>query len=231
MENQKKYLNYSNLKKIPKKLLLYLGGILIISIGVNISKAAQLGISPVSSIPYAMELIWGLNLGKSTLFFNTLLIVMQIILLRKDYKPIQVLQIVCTYFFGAFINLTSRNNLLFWLPLPSSYITKLLYLFISIIIIGIGVSFYLLPNFAPLPAEGLMMAIVEKSNDRLKFSNVKVAVDSIMVLISAILSLIFLKSLKSVREGTVLAALLIGKVVGFIYSNYKARIIEWIDKK
>lgn len=218
------------LKKTAKKLLLYLSGLLILAIGVNISKAAQLGISPVSAIPYAIELIWGIDLGNATLIFNVILIAVQIILLRKNYRPIQILQIVCTYLFGVFITFTSRDYLLAWLPIPSSYIIQLVYLFVSIIIIGIGVSFYLIPNFVPLPAEGLMNAIVELSKGKLKFANVKVVVDSSMVLISAILSIMFLGGLKSVREGTVLAALLIGKVVGFIFKRYKQGITEWTER-
>lgn len=218
------------MKKTAKKLLFYVGGLFLLAIGVNISKSAQLGISPVSAIPYAIELIWSIDLGRATLIFNILLIAAQIALLRKDYKPVQLLQIVCTYLFGFFITYTSRNYLLAWLPLPSSYIIKLLYLFVSIIIIGIGVSFYLLPNLVPLPAEGFMNAIVKKSNNKYKFANVKVAVDSSMVLVSAVLSIIFLGGLKSVREGTVLAALLIGKVVGFIFNRYKQGIVEWIEK-
>lgn len=118
---------------------------------------------------------------------------------------------------------------MFWLPVPSFYITKLIYLFISIIVIGIGVSFYLIPNFVPLPAEGLMNSIVELSKGKLTFADVKVLVDSGMVVVSAILSLVFPGGLKSVREGTVLAALLIGKVVGFIFKRYKQGIVEWIE--
>lgn len=225
-----KFLEGLILKKTAKKLLFYVGGLFLLAIGVNISKAAQLGISPVSAIPYAMELIWSIELGTATLIFNILLIGAQIALLRKDYKPVQLLQIVCTYIFGIFITYTGRNYLLAWLPLPSSYIIKLLYLFVSIMIIGIGVSFYLIPNLVPLPAEGFMTAIVKKSNDKFKFANVKVAVDSSMVLVSAVLSIIFLGGLKSVREGTVLAALLIGKVVGIIFKKYKQGIAEWIGK-
>ncbi len=105
-------------------------------------------------------------------------------------------------------------------------------MFISIVVIGIGVSLYLIPNYVPLPAEGLMNAIVQISNGRLKFSNVKVAVDSSLVLISAILSIVFLGGqLKTVREGTVLAALLVGKVVGFISKHFKESINKWIEKE
>ena len=218
------------MKKTLKRLFIYITGFVILAAGVNISKTAQLGISPVSAIPYAMELIWGISLGMATFLFNIMVIGMQIILLRKNYKPLQLLQLVCTYLFGLFITYTSREYLLFWLPLPSFYLMKILYLLISIIVIGIGASLYLIPNFVPLPAEGLAKALVELSKDKIKFSNAKVGVDSFMVLISALLSLVFLGGLKSVREGTILAALLIGKVVGFVFRHYKNYILAWIEK-
>ena len=152
------------------------------------------------------------------------------ILLRKNFKPVQLLQIVCTYLFGFFITYTSSNYLLSWLPTPSSYLIKLTYLFISILTIGIGVSFYLIPNYIPLPPEGIVNAIVELSKGKLKFANVKIAIDVSFVLVSTLLSIVFLGRLKTVREGTVLAALLVGKVTGFMSKTYKDRIIKWIEK-
>ena len=216
------------MKIMLRKLLLYIIGLLILAIGINISKAAQLGISPVSAVPYACELIWGIDLGKSIILVYILMMVLQIVLLRKNYKMEQLLQIACTYLLGFFTTYTGTNYLLFWLPSPGNYLIKLIYLGISIIVIGIGVSLYLIPELIPLPAEGLMMAIVQISNDKFKFPNVKIAVDSGLVLISAILSTIFLGGLKSVREGTILAALLVGKVVGFIFKYFKAPISKWI---
>ena len=92
--------------------MIYIGGMFLLAIGVNISKSAQLGISPVSSIPYALELIWSIELGKATLFFNLILIAIQVALLRSNYKAIQLLQIACTYVLGLFITFTGKNYLL-----------------------------------------------------------------------------------------------------------------------
>lgn len=217
------------MRKFIKKLLVYIVGILVLAIGINISKLSQLGISPVSAVPYACELIWGIELGKASLLVFIVLIFLQIVLLRKNYKAIQLLQLACTYILAIFITYTGKDYLLFWLPIPASYLIKLVYLFVSIIIIGIGVSLYLIPNLIPLPAEGLMKAIVELGKGKYKFSNVKVAVDSTLVGISALLSLVFLGELKSVREGTVLAALLVGKVVGLVFAYFKKPIGDWIE--
>jgi uncharacterized membrane protein YczE len=51
-----------------------------------------------------------------------------------------------------------------------------------------------------------------------------------MVAVSALISIVFLGKLKSVREGTVIFALLIGKVIGIVFTRCKPKIAEWIEK-
>lgn len=213
-----------------KRLILYISGIFILAIGINISKMAGLGISPISSIPYTWELISGMELGKATTIIYIFLMALQIILLRKNYKVKNLLQILSTYVLSFFITYTSTDYFLFWLSKPNFYIIQLAYLVTSIIIIGIGVSMLLIPNIMPMPAEGLCGAIVTLSKDKIKFSTAKIMVDISMVTISAILSIIFLGGLKSVREGTILAAIFVGKVVGFIFKHYKENVLKWINK-
>lgn len=217
--------------QISKKMLCYIGGMFLIAFGINISKAAGLGISPVSAVPYACELIWGIELGLASALVYMLLIVLQIIILRKNFKVIQLLQFVCTYVLSFFITITSRKYFLMsWLPDPSNYIMRLIYCLISIVIIGIGVAFYLMPQWIPLPAEGLATAISQVSNGKLQFHNAKIIVDVSLVTISAVLSLIFLHKLVTVREGTILAAILVGKVVGIVMKKFKAKTVVWMNK-
>lgn len=215
--------------KFFRKLLCYGGGMFLITIGINISKASGLGISPVSAIPYAVELIWGIKLGLSTAIVYMALIVLQIALLRKKYKPIQLLQFLATYVLSFFITYTDRSHLLFWLPDPGNYAVSLLYLAISILIIGVGVSFYLMPQWIPLPAEGLAKAMETVSDGKLPFHTCKSIVDTALVIISAILSILFLQALLSVREGTILAALFVGKVVGIMNQCCRTHIQAWIE--
>lgn len=217
------------MEKTIKKLFCYVGGMFLIAIGINISKAAGLGISPVSAIPYAVELIWGIELGISTAIVYMFLIGAQVILLRKKYKPVQLLQFLATYALSFFITWTGRGRLLFWLPDPANYAVSLVYLLISIILIGIGVSFYLMPQWIPLPAEGLAKAMETVSGGKMPFHTCKSIVDTALVCISAILSLTFLHAFLSVREGTILAAIFVGKVVGLMNKKYKSGIQHWID--
>lgn len=220
-----------NMSQIAKKSLCYIGGMFLIAFGINISKAAGLGISPVSAVPYAFELIWGIELGVASALVYMVLILLQIVILRKKFKAVQLLQFVCTYVLSFFITITSRKYfLLMWLPDPSNYAIRLIYCLISIVIIGIGVAFYLMPKWIPLPAEGLATAIAEVSQGKLQFHNAKILVDVSLVVISAILSFVFLGGLVTVREGTILAAILVGKVVGIVMKKCRERTLVWISK-
>lgn len=120
---------------------------------------------------------------------------------------------------------------MFWMPEPKNYIVSIVYLVISIFVIGAGVSFYLMPQWIPLPAEGLAKAIETISKGKLPFHTCKSIVDTALVIISAALSLLFLGKLKSVREGTILAAILVGKVVGMVNKRLKDKIQRWLGHK
>lgn len=217
--------------QIGKKTLCYVGGMFLIAFGINISKTAGLGISPVSAVPYACELIWGIELGLASALVYMALIILQMIILRKDFKVIQLLQFVCTYVLSFFITITSRKYfLLSWLPDPSNYAVRLIYCLMSIVIIGTGVAFYLMPKWIPLPAEGLATAVAQVSKGKLQFHNAKIIVDVSLVVISAILSLVFLRELVTVREGTILAAILVGKVVGIVMKTCREKTVAWMSK-
>ena len=223
---------------IVKQFLCYVLGLLVITIGINISKMSALGISPVSSIPRACEQIWGFTLGTTTFIIYIVLVVLQVVVLRKNFKIINVLGIVLTIAFSVMIDFTGTDpnafgHLLLNFPRPENYIMKLVYLVVSILIIGIGVFLYLRPKWVPMPAEGLAGAIAQVSGKA--FGDCKTIVDTSMIVVALILQLIFLGGLGSftgdsvvVREGTIAAAIFVGQVVKFLAKSFGGKIDAWL---
>lgn len=84
------------------RLPMYLIGLFIMTIGIAISVKSNLGVSPVSSIPYTMTCIWGIEMGKATILFHIVLVLIQLIILRKNFKLISLLQIPVGVVFGYF---------------------------------------------------------------------------------------------------------------------------------
>lgn len=213
------------LKKLtPASVCSYIGGIFLIAVGVNISKMAGLGISPVASVPYAVELIWGIELGRATTLVYLALILLQLILLRK-LTVLPFFQLVTTAVMSTFTTYTSGQYLLQWLGAPAGYVQSCIYLAVSILIIGIGVYFYIRPGFIPLPSEGLAKTLAQISRGKMTFPNAKVTVDCGLVVISVTMTLCLTGKVSAVREGTVITALLVGKIVG-LCRKAEAKLLE-----
>jgi len=214
-----------------KRYLLFLVGLFINALGVSLITKASLGTSPISSIPYVLSLNFKFTLGNFTIFFSIFLILLQILILRKNFKLENILQIPVSIAFGYFIDLTM---ILFSWVNPEAYIMKIVYLLIGCLILGVGVymedpknylvkviallvgcailgfGVYLevLADVVMLPGESFVRAIVQtwKTN----FGTTKIIFDISMAVIAAALSFLFSGQLNGVREGTIIAALLVG---------------------
>lgn len=195
-----------------KRYVIFLIGLFVNSLGVSLITKASLGTSPISSIPYVLSLSFPFTLGNFTIFFSIFLILLQLLILRKNFKLEHVLQIPVSIVFGYFIDLTM---LLFAWVNPQVYIMKIIYLLIGCLILGFGVYMEVLADVVMLPGESFVRAIVLtwKTN----FGTTKICFDVSMSVIAAILSFVFTGRLNGVREGTIIAALLVGfiaRVVG-----------------
>lgn len=188
-----------------KRYVIFLIGLFVNSLGVSLITKASLGTSPISSIPYVLSLSFPFTLGNFTIFFSIFLILLQLLILRKNFKLEHVLQIPVSIVFGYFIDLTM---LLFAWVNPQAYIMKIIYLLIGCLILGFGVYMEVLADVVMLPGESFVRAIVLtwKTN----FGTTKVCFDVSMSVIAAILSFVFTGRLNGVREGTIIAALLVG---------------------
>ena len=194
-----------------KRYLIFLMGLFVNSLGVSLITKANLGTSPISSIPYVLSLNFPFTLGNFTIFFSIFLIVLQLIILRKNFKGEHILQIPVSIMFGYFIDLTM---ILFSWVNPEAYIMKIVYLLIGCLILGVGVYMEVLADVVMLPGESFVRAIVLtwKTN----FGTTKICFDISMSVIAAVFSFIFAGSLAGVREGTVIAALLVGFIARLI---------------
>lgn len=191
-----------------KRYLFFLVGLFVNSIGVAFITLAGLGTSPISSVPYVLSLTFHPTLGQFTIVFNVFIVALQILVLKKDYQPIQLLQLVVCFLFGIFIDF-SMDYLLFWLH-PTNYFIKLISLFIGCIILAFGVFMEVAANTIMLPGEGLSNAIHLKTGK--EFGTIKVCVDISMVVAALILSLCLVHGIQGIREGTIISALIVGNI-------------------
>ena len=193
--------------ELIKRYIFLLAGLFVNGLGVSFITKAGLGTSPITSIPYTLSLGFTPTVGMFTLVFNIFLIILQVILLRRNFQLQNLLQLPIIALFSFFIDLTM--SLLGFIQ-PETYLLKVISLVIGCLILGFGVFMEMVANVAMLPGEATVRAVSDVfSTD---FGKTKIAFDSSMTVIAAIMSFIMFKHLDGVREGTIVAAILVGFV-------------------
>ena len=180
-------------------------GLAIMALGVAFSIKAGLGTSPISSTPYVISLFAPLTVGQITILMHCVFIALQILLLRRRYQPVQLLQLPVALIFGV---LTDGAVWLLSCIHPSAYWQQWLLCIIGIALVAFGVSLEVTAKVVTLAGEGLVLAVCQVLP--IKFGTMKVLFDVSLVVCACILSFLFLHTLAGVREGTVAAALLVG---------------------
>lgn len=196
-----------------RRVFNYIFGLYLITLGVAFSIKSGLGSAPVSSIPYAMDLIWLINIGVATFIFHALLVVIEWILLRDDFKRKHFLQVFVGVLFGIFTSFSV--SLMYFIPPADDFLKALLMTGAAIFFIALGLFFYVPTNLIPLSVEGVTQAIAIVTDK--PFSRIKVYFDITIVITALALSYGFLGQLGSVGIGTILGALFIGTTVKYIH--------------
>ena len=208
---------------LGRRLLFYFGGLFIMTFGVVLSVKSDLGVTPISSIPYTMTVVAGMDLGLATIVFSVAVVILQILILRRDYRPIDLLQIPVGIVFGAFLTLC--GDLMAPIPNPDSFPVQFLLMLASTVFVALGVFLYVPANFIPLAPEGFILAVSKATKK--EFSVVKIVSDVSMIIISLAVCLIMIGALGSVGIGTVVAALLVGTEVKWMVKHLQ-RVRGWV---
>lgn len=203
------------------RVLIYILGLFFMAMGVAVSANSNLGISPVNSLPYILSAIIPPDPGTCVIIVFCTYILMQVIILRREFDPAQLTQIVFSTIFGYFVNFTKALVGDFALP---TYAGKLVMLAVSIVLIAIGVVLYIEVELVPMPMEGLSLALSRKLG--VPFHNMKIVIDCLVVAVGLVLSFLCLRELVYIREGTVITALVTGKMM----ARFKPRLSPIVQK-
>ena len=186
----------------------FTAGVLLNAFGVALITKAALGTSPISSLPYVLSFRFPVTLGQFTFAMNLFFILGQVLLLRRDFQPIQLLQVAVNAVFSAFIDVSM--GLLSWLEI-SSLPMAVLVLVLGCAVLAFGISVEVAPRVLMVPGEGIVQAIAVVTGRQ--FGNVKTAFDATLVSTALLLSLLFFHRLQGLGIGTIFSALAVGRFV------------------
>ena len=211
------------MKKIIGRYCLFIVGLFIASVGVAFSTIAGLGTSPVASVPYSVSLLWNvLSFGMWLNVWSVIQIAVQIILLRKKCKPVEiVIQTVLAFAYGYLTNFSC------WLLRgiePQNHLQRFLLMLAGCMVLAVGIWIQFKGGVAMLPGEAMNRAISEVSGK--KYENIKVIFDVLYIAVSAVICLIFFRKLEGVREGSIIAAVLIGNLIKLINKGWNRLVVK-----
>jgi len=212
---KEKFLNTLFIRRAALCLL----GNFVLAFGVAMAVKADLGITPVNSIAFVLSKVLFLDHGLMTGAIYACYVLIQLAILRSEFRINNLLQAGAALMFGWFVFLC--NHILAF-QVPEFYPVRLLFLLAGVSIIGLGIMLYLRANILPQPAEGLILAIQKKTG--WKLHNIKVVFDSSVVVIAAVISFIIIKRIVGIREGTLISMIGIGKCLGFFTSRLGGKI-------
>lgn len=206
---------------LGRRVLVYAAGLLCMAFGVAFSVNSGLGVSPVNSLPYVTSLITGIDMGSCVIGVFTFYVLVQILIYRRDFKWINLTQLIFSTLFGYFVDFAKMMVGDFALP---TYAGQLALLAASILLVALGVSLYMDAGLVNMPMEGMTSAVAERMIKGKPFHDVKVAMDCLAVAAAVALSFIFLGDLEGIREGTLLCAVLVGKVMKPLQKVVKPKV-------
>lgn len=214
--------------EIIKRYAVLMIGLFFSALGVALTKYAELGVSPISSVANVMSCKFSfVSLGTWLIIWNCVLILGQILLLRKKFSFLQLLQIPLSFLFGWFTDISVW--IVSFIPL-NSYLVCLVMVLVGVIILGFGVSLSVIANVIMNSGEAFVKAVSDTINK--EFGNVKIAFDVLCVFASLVLSLLFFDfTIVGTREGTIISALLTGVAVKFFDRKLKNHFMVFFSKK
>lgn len=203
---------------LGRRYFIFLAGLFICSFGVAFTTKAGLGTSPVSVIPYTLSIIFPfLTFGNWLILFCFAQIGIQILLLRKNCVPSElIIQGILAFVYGYLVDLSMF--LLSGLN-PDLYMMKIVYLVLGCFILAFGVYLELLGDVGMLSNDAFIKAIAFVLGK--EYGNVKIAVDVAMLAVSAVIGLVCIHQIAGVREGSIIAAVIVGLIIKIYKKIFK----------
>lgn len=208
--------------KIFNRIIFYIFGLFIITIGINLSIISALGISPVSAFTYPLSQAVHISLGTITILTYVGLVLLQYLLLGKNFKLKNLLQAPFSFVFGFFVDLT--GNMLSFIH-PETYFSQFFLMLLGVVICAFGATIYIIMDIVPNAPEGFNLAVSERF--KMPFSKSKIISDCLFIMVGVIISLVFLGGVTAIREGTLISALLTGKLIGVFTKLMEPTLKKW----
>lgn len=202
------------------RVALMLAGIAVMALGIDVVVKANLGNSPISATPNVLSLGFpAVSFGTFMLGWQCALVLVQVALLRRDFRLVDLWQIPISVFFGLCIDWFMA---LLGAAEPASYVGSWLWLACGMAVLAAGIVMTVVSGTVMNCGEAVVQAVVRKTG--IRFGTGKVLFDLACAALATLCAFLFVGHLAGVREGTVVCAAFTGVIVNAYMGLYgKAR--------
>ena len=205
-----------------KRIIVYIAGLIILAVGIDLKRKTMLGISPIISVAYNISVISGWLLGAVIFSYYVLLVILQLLIQKKDFPVYQFLQIPCAFVTSAAVQIFDNV-----IPVPGHIALKIIVLILAIVVTAIGASLVVGMKIVPNPADGLANIIGTKLGHGFGFG--KNIIDFISITVSIIIGLVAKGSIIGIGIGTVITMIMTGRVIALLQNTIDS-IYGWASK-
>jgi uncharacterized membrane protein YczE len=206
-----------------------ISGLFFMGLGISLITKSYLGTSPISSVPFVLCLVFPVTFGEFAFLLGVFFLIIEIIILGKDFRKIQFLQVFVGLILGFFIDL---GMFIFNFVDPAFYPAKIITLLAGCVILALGVHLEISSGTFVYPGDAVVRIIAERAGKR--FGTVKVAFDTMLCCTAGAISFFFFGTLKGLGEGTLISALLVGYIMTaisalFVFLSPGSDTFQWDD--
>lgn len=207
--------------KDVKKYLLVVIAFMVVGVGCALTMKANVGVGAWDALAKTTNDMTGIAIGTAGMIYNTCCVVGQILILRRKFKTVQILQIPLSIIFGMVVNFMFYNILVF--PFDSFVGGCLLY-FVANIIMAFGVALVMLLDEVTFALEGFCLALTKVIS--LEFAKIRQAVDVLGIILIIVLRLT-IHIPWSIGAGTIIGMLTFGPMLGFFMRLLKPILVKY----
>ena len=200
--------------------VIYTLGMLSLALGIILNTKTNLGVAPIASSSYAISQITGLNFSNIILCVYTLFAFAEYILMGKNFRPYDLLQIPVSIVFTRCMNFFSNNiNLQ-----PEMFVSKIALALVACAFTAVGLSLSVSMRLVPNTGDGLVQAIADRTGKNLGL--IKNIFDGCCIGAAVIIGLVFAGKLIGIGLGTVIALILTGRFVHIFNKLFLKQILK-----
>lgn len=200
---------------LPLRMMEMLFGVSITAIGLSCMIKSGLGQTAITSFTQNITLISGIKSGTVLFFFFLSCTLIQIILLRRRFERIQILQFLLAFVQGKIVNLICYELPIISKLRPDSYVGQWMLVLTGIFLCSYGVAMLFKAELVRNPFEELAMVISNRLHK--EFSHFRMQIDIGFMMISCLMILVFHLDMTTIREGTWASMLLLGPSMKYTF--------------